>query len=110
MVLCVVEHLTFLPHGEIEYYGYAVSASNLAFEQLITLSAQKYCTAAYPGKQKLYWYDSFSHPNDPTLAATNPHHKHVHPNIKRNRVPAPELSFTKPNLPFLIREIEQRVH
>ncbi|MBU0511504.1 MAG: hypothetical protein KKD28_01225 [Chloroflexi bacterium] len=61
----------------------------------------------YRGTEKLYWYDSWSHPDDPALAATNPHHKHVHPNIKRNRVPAPELSFTMPNLPFLIREIEQ---
>ncbi|MFQ5615414.1 MAG: DUF6516 family protein [Anaerolineales bacterium] len=107
IALCVVEYLTFLPHGEIEHYGYEVSVSNLAFEQLIALSAGKYCTAAYPGKQKLYWYDSFSHPNDPTLAATDPHHKHVHPNIKRNRIPAPELSFARPNLPFLIREVEQ---
>ena len=59
------------------------------------------------GEEKLYWYDSQAHPNDPTLAATDPHHKHIPPNIKRHRIPALELSFTKPNLPFLIWEVEQ---
>jgi hypothetical protein len=54
------------------------------------------------------------HPNDPDLASSFPHHKHVPPDpstgsgqsIKRHRIPAPELSFAEPNLPFLIREIE----
>lgn len=27
--------------------------------------------------------------------------------IKHNRVPAPEMSFTRPNLPVLIRQIEE---
>jgi hypothetical protein len=52
-------------------------------------------------------YQVFPHPNDPALAATDPHHKHVPPDIKHHRVPAPELSFARPNLPVLIREIEQ---
>jgi len=47
----------------------------------------------YRGDEKLYWYDDYPHPNDPTLASTHPHHKHVPPNIKRNRIPAPGLSF-----------------
>jgi len=51
---------------------------------------------------KLYWYDSWPHLNDPALASTHPHHKHVPPDIKHNRVPAPALSFAEPNLPFLI--------
>lgn len=59
------------------------------------------------GDQQLYWYDSQPHPNDPTLASTHPHHKHVPPDIKHNRIVAPGLSFTQPNLPFLIAEIEQ---
>jgi len=33
--------------------------------------------------------------------------KHVPPDIKHHRVPAPELSFTRPNLPVLIAEIER---
>ncbi len=60
--------------------------------------------------EKLYWYDSQPHPRDPTLAATHPHHKHIRPDIKHHRVLAPELSFTEPNLLFLIREIEMLVH
>jgi hypothetical protein len=30
----------------------------------------------------------------------------VPPDIKHNRIPAPEMSFTRPNLSVLIREIE----
>ncbi len=33
--------------------------------------------------------------------------KHVPPNIKRNRIPAPGISFTTPNLPQIIRELEE---
>ncbi len=56
--------------------------------------------------EKLYWYDPQPHPNDPTLASTEPHHKHVPPDIKHHRVPAPGLSFDQPNLPLLIEEVE----
>ena len=59
----------------------------------------------YRGAERLYWYDDFPHPNDSTLAATFPHHKHVPPDIKHHRIPAPELRFDIPNLPALIREI-----
>jgi hypothetical protein len=57
--------------------------------------------------ERVWWYDPTGHPDDPALAATHPHHKHVSPNIKHHRVPAPEISFTRPNLPFLIRQVEQ---
>ncbi len=109
IVLCVLEHLTFLARGEIERYSYEVSHSEMTLDQLVELSAAEYCAAAYPHKQKLYWYDSFAHPNDPSLASTHPHHKHIPPDIKHHRVPAPDLSFTRPNLPFLIEEVERRV-
>jgi hypothetical protein len=36
-----------------------------------------------------------------------PHHKHVPPDIKHNRIPAPNLSFERPNLPVLIAEINE---
>ena len=58
------------------------------------------------GSDKLYWYDSQPHPTEPVLASTHPHHKHIPPDIKHNRVPAPGFSFTEPNLPRLIEEIE----
>jgi len=53
------------------------------------------------------WYDSQPHPDEPTLFPTHPHHKHVPPNIKHHRVPAPQMSFIQPNLPALIQEIEE---
>jgi hypothetical protein len=70
------------------------------------LVIEGYSYEAWRGAEKLYWYDSQPHPNDPTLASTDPHHKHVPPDIRHHRVPASDLSFTDPNLPFLIREIE----
>jgi hypothetical protein len=44
-----------------------------------------------------------------TLCHSNssPHHKHIPRDIRHHRVPAPQLSFTQPSLPFLIQEIEQ---
>ena len=60
----------------------------------------------YRGTERLYWYDDFPHPEDPALAVTFPHHKHVPPDIKRNRIPAPNLQFTGPNLISIIEEIE----
>jgi hypothetical protein len=72
-------------------------------EQLIA----SYGYEVYRAAEKLYWYDDFPHPNDPTLAPTHPHHKHVPPNIKRNRIPAPGISFKAPNLPRIIQELEE---
>jgi hypothetical protein len=59
--------------------------------------------------KKLSWYDSQPHPGDPNLESSHPHHKHVPPNINRNRIPAPHMSFTQPNLRIVIREIEKLV-
>jgi hypothetical protein len=83
--LVVRERLMFerLP-GVIDGYGYEV----------------------WRADQRLYWYDPQLHPNDPLLQETHPHHKHIPPDIKHHRVPAPGLSFTEPNLPFLVQEIE----
>ncbi|MEZ4865028.1 MAG: DUF6516 family protein [Caldilineaceae bacterium] len=78
----------------------------LDFEAALITS---YGYEVYQGEEKLYWYDDYPHPNDPTLASTHPHHKHVPPNIKRNRVPAPGLSFTKPNLSQVVDEIERLI-
>jgi hypothetical protein len=71
------------------------------------LEILQYGYVVWRGDERLYWYDSQSHPNDPTLASTDPQHKHVPPNIKHHRIPAPELSFTRPNLHVLIEEVEQ---
>ncbi|MCL4860778.1 MAG: hypothetical protein KJZ93_15285 [Caldilineaceae bacterium] len=90
----------------------------LLFAQDITLSVWEdldfdervitgYSYGVVRGAERLYWYDPQPHPHIPELASTHPHHKHAPPDIKHHRIPAPGLSFTEPNLPFLIREIEQ---
>ena len=61
----------------------------------------------YRGNERLFWYDDFPHPEDPSLASTLPHHKHVPPDIKHNRIPAPQISFERPNLTVLLQEIEE---
>ena len=63
----------------------------------------------YRQGERLYWYDDFPHPNDPTLASSFPHHKHVPPDIKHNRIPAPEISFKQPNLPVLIQAADDLI-
>ncbi len=60
----------------------------------------------WKGGEKIYWYDSQPHPDDPTLQSTHPHHKHIPPDIKHNRIPAGNMSFDRPNLPALIAEVE----
>ncbi len=77
------EVLDFSNEAFIKHYGYVV----------------------YRQHEKLYWYDSQAHPNDPTLQSTHPHHKHIPPDIKHHRIPAPNLSFEQPNLTFLIQEV-----
>lgn len=92
--------------GEVAFadaYRLVVSERLDFADQVIRI--RHYGYEVWHGKEKLYWYDSQAHPNDPTLAATHPHHKHVPPDIKHNRIPAPGLSFTQPNLTFLIQEI-----
>jgi hypothetical protein len=70
---------------------------------------ESYGYEVWHNAEKLAWYDSQPHSNDATLASTHPHHKHIPPNIKRNRIPAPQMSFTRPNLPALIQEIEELI-
>jgi hypothetical protein len=106
IVLCVEEHLNF-ELGVIEGYGYEVSRAQLPSDCAELPNADEYCRAHYPHKTKFYWYDSYPHPNDPSLAHTHPHHKHIPPDIRHHRIPMPDLSFTVPNLPFLIREVDQ---
>lgn len=69
---------------------------------------QKYSYEVRRGEEILYWYDPQPH-DDPSLASTFPHHKHIPPNIKHNRIPAPGLSFDRPNLFSLIEEIEREL-
>ena len=67
----------------------------------------EYGYEVWRGEEKLYWYDPQPHPDTPSLQSTHLHHKHISPDIKHNRIPAPEMSFTRPNLAILILEIEK---
>ena len=60
---------------------------------------RSYSYEIYNADEKIAWYDPFEHPHIPALASTYPHHKHVLPDIKHNRIPAPGISFAQPNLP-----------
>jgi hypothetical protein len=91
--------------GEVDFSG----GIRLRMREEIDFDAgliTAYGYEVYRGDERLYWYDDFPHPNDPTLASTFPHHKHIPPDIKHHRVPAPNISFSQPNLPGLIVEIE----
>lgn len=95
--------------GELTFaYSYRiVIKERLSYDN--TMMIEEYGYEFWHGTEKIAWYDSQPHPDDPTLASTHPHHKHIPPNIKRNRIPAPQMSFTQPNLPLLIQEIEDFV-
>lgn len=105
IVLCIHELVDFR-QGCILSYRYEVTRSIPPFVEKALPSADEYCAVHCAGKEKLYWYDSQPHPDSRTLQSTHPHHKHIPPDIKHNRIPAPGLSFTTPNLPFLIEEIQ----
>lgn len=59
--------------------------------------------------EKLFWYDPQPHPTEASLQTNHPHHKHILPDLKHHRVPAPNMSFGRPNLPSLIGEIEEMI-
>jgi len=96
---------TGIAEGEVFFlHGFRLRMrEELDFDEGIITS---YGYEVYLGEERLYWYDDFPHPDNPILAATIPHHKHVPPDIKRHRLPAQEISFTRCNLRQLIQEIE----
>ncbi|MBN1482936.1 hypothetical protein EH223_13460 [candidate division KSB1 bacterium] len=85
-----------------------VVLERLSYDRL-PMKIDGYGYEVWHGEQKLYWYDSQPHPDEPELQSTHPHHKHIQPNIKHNRVIAPNMSFTKPNLKTLVQEIENLI-
>jgi len=98
----------------------ATLAGNIFFSNAIRLQVREaldfdldewitgYGYVVYKDDERQYWYDSQEHPDDPSLASTHPHHKHIPPDIKHHRIPAPNLSFINPNLSFLIKEIDEQ--
>jgi hypothetical protein len=90
--------------GSVECQG----GLRLEVWELIDFASRRirnYSYEVYRGGEKIRWYDHWEHPEIPALAATFPHHKHVPPNLRDNRVPAPGLSFEAPNLPAVLEEV-----
>jgi len=67
---------------------------------------RSYSYELYRGN-KVGWYDSWEHPEIPALAPTFPHHRHIPPNLRDNRVPAPGISFTAPNLDVVLNDVRR---
>lgn len=66
-----------------------------------------YSYEVYRGEEKLSWYDPWEHPEIPALASTFPHHKHMPPDLRDHRVPAPGISFASPNLDVVLADVRR---
>jgi len=96
--------------GELQFdHGIRLIARERILYYRLPAVIDEYAYEVWKGQDKLYWYDCQPHPNDANLQNTHPHHKHIYPDIKNNRITAKEMSFSRPNLPGLIREIESLI-
>jgi len=66
-----------------------------------------YSYEVYREEKKVCWYDAWEHPEIPALAATFPHHKHLPPNLRDHRVPAPGISFELPNSDVVLEDVRR---
>jgi len=108
LVLATIGRTLAKLEGRVTFKGDVI----LDVWELVDFDARRilnYSYEVYRAGEKILWYDPVEHPHMPELASTYPHHKHVLPDIKHNRVPAPGISFERPNLPGLIEEIERKV-
>jgi len=99
---------TAIAQGELIFErGYRiVIKERLSFDSG-QVNIESYGYEFWQNNEKIAWYDSQPHPDDVNLESSNPHHKHLSPDIKHHRIPAPEIQFDKPNLSALIHEIEK---
>ena len=95
------------PLGSLADYGYFV-AEVLNRPLILRSTIRVWSSSPYTGtaEGEAIFANGIRHPEDPSLASTYPHHKHIPPAIKRNRIPAPNLRFTGSNLVAIIEEIE----
>ena len=71
--------------------------------ELVDFASHQIRTYSYEvDDRKVCWYDPWPHPETPSLAATFPHHRHIPPDLRPHRVPAPGVSFNAPNLDVLL--------
>ena len=93
--------------GELAFAnGYRITVKERLSLDADIVVIESYGYELWHDADKIAYYDTQPHPDDPILQSNHPHHKHIPPNIKHHRVPAPEMSFTQPNLIALIQEIE----
>lgn len=94
-------------HGEIIFArGFRITARERLSSDIGQVVIESYGYELWSGIDKAAWYDSQPHPNDQKIASTFPHHKHVPPDIRNHRIPAPHIRFDLPNIEVLIQEIE----
>lgn len=84
--------------------GIRISVRERVIFERLPLLIDGYGYEIWRGDEKIYWYDSQPHPSDPVLQSTHPHHKHIPPDIKHHRIPAPEIRFDQPNISRLVEE------
>lgn len=92
--------------GRIEFQG----GVRLEVWELIDFATRRiraYSYEVYRGDEQLCWYDPWEHPEIPALASTFPHHKHIPPNLRDHRVPAPGISFEFPNLDVVLEDVRR---
>ncbi len=94
---------TALVRGSV-YFHNGLELSVFEYVDLADGEILDYSYSIFDGEERLCWFDPQPHPEDPDLAPTFPHHKHEAPDIKRNRRPAPGISFRVPNLLTLIAD------
>jgi len=106
LAVFTVNRTVGIVRGEVMFHS---GRTLRVFEQVdfVTHRIVKYSYELAHEDDTLWWYDSMPHPNVPELQSTHPHHKHIPPDIKHHRIPAPEISFDRPNLPSLLAQIEQ---
>lgn len=78
--------------------------------ELVDFSTRRIRTYSYKiylSGGKICWYDSWPHPEIPSLATTFPHHKHILPNLREYRVAAPGIQFDAPNLDTVLEDVQR---
>jgi len=106
LVVASIGPMTAVVRGEV-HFGQSLYLRVLEVVNFRQRRIERYGYELWKGNEELWWYDSWPHPDLPELRSTDPHHKHVPPDIKHHRVPAPGIGFSAPNLPLLMREVEQ---
>ena len=92
--------------GRIECRG-GIQLEVFELIDFTTRRIRTYSYEVYREGEKVSWYDAWEHSEIPELKPTFPHHKHVLPNLRNNRVPVPGISFESPNLDVVLEDVRR---